>query len=136
MYNMSAIKNANLISEKKNKFHLKKEHFWEKHLCKIYCIKFAITDESWGVGQILISDLNYKKMRWIHPNIYKLCTINIHSSQFKSLCSTKSSKFAILCLYENPNLLFPFFISFCFIFSLMNALVYRHSSSGHSLGKK
>ena len=35
-----------------------------------------------------------------------------------------ASKFAIFYIYENPKLLFPFFISCYFIFSLMNALVY------------
>ena len=35
-----------------------------------------------------------------------------------------ASKFAIFYIYENPNLLFPFFISCYFSFSLMNAQVY------------
>ena len=34
----------------------------------------------------------------------------------------KSSKFAIFLLYENPKLIFPFFISCYFIIFLMNAL--------------
>ena len=35
-----------------------------------------------------------------------------------------ASKFVIFYTYENPKLLFPFFISCIFISSLMNALVY------------
>ena len=44
-----------------------------------------------------------------------------HSSQFQRLCSTKSSSEMLqnlpyfIYIYENPKLLFPFFISCCFI---------------------
>ena len=47
----------------------------------------------------------------------------LHSSQIQGLCSTKSSSETLqnlpyfIYLYENPKLLFPFFISCYFIFS-------------------
>ena len=47
-----------------------------------------------------------------------------------------ASKFAIFYMYENPKLLFPFFISYYFIFSpneYPGLCLYR---PGHSLGKK
>ena len=48
--------------------------------------------------------------------------VSNHSSQFQSLCSTKSSSEMLqnvpyfIYLYKNPKLLFPFFISCYFIF--------------------
>ena len=41
-----------------------------------------------------------------------------------------TSKFAIVYIHENPKLLFWFFISCNFIFSIMNALVYVNIDQG------
>ena len=48
----------------------------------------------------------------------------------------KASKFAIFYTYENPTLLFPFFISYYFIFSLINKLVYVNIDQGIHQEKK
>ena len=51
-----------------------------------------------------------------------LLLLRMHSSQFQSLCSTKSSSKMIqnlpyfIQVYENPKLLFPFCISYYFIY--------------------
>ena len=46
------------------------------------------------------------------------------------------SKFAIFYIYENPKLLFPFFISCYFIFSPNECPGLCQHRPGHSLGKK
>ena len=63
---------------------------------------------------------------WVYVNVsYVSYSFLVHSSQFQSLCSMKSSCKTLQNLpyyiYENPKLLFLFFISCYLIFSLMNA---------------
>ena len=47
-----------------------------------------------------------------------------------------ASKIVMFYMYKTPKLLFPFFISCYFIFSLMNALVYVDIDQGIHQGKK
>ena len=57
----------------------------------------------------------------------------ISEFELDEMFQRKASIFAIFCIYENPKLLFPFFISCNFTFFLINALVNRPR---HSLGEK
>ena len=50
--------------------------------------------------------------------------IGFDSYIFKLIPQQNASTFAIFYEYENPKLLFQFYILFNFIFLLMNALVY------------
>ena len=60
------------------------------------------------------------------------CTTILPISEFvlDEKFQRNTSKFAIFYIYENPKLLFPFFISCYFIFPLINALVYVNIDQG------